>query len=232
MMKRKWYNNCKFIGEETSKNIKMIKSLKLLLSGAFSNTVVKRGNSQLDKKSNIQESCRLAGPFCLSSVRGELSVLAETWGIPTPFLICSKVIHPEMYLKPPKTVSRKRWDIAGLHCPIPSRGSHCPHLPPDNIWLQAENPPPPPSNRLNPVCSWLHRCLIPVFQKRLWNYSCWEYKSVSHTVKQHLVTGPVQITAECISAVFAIKVEKETKQFVSPGRTRDGSSGPCEQLVL
>lgn len=45
-----------------SKNIKMIKSLKLLLADASSTTAVKRGNHELHKESNIRESCRLAGP--------------------------------------------------------------------------------------------------------------------------------------------------------------------------
>lgn len=148
-----------------SKNIKMIKSLKLLLSGASSTTAVKRGNQELHKESNIRESCRLAGPSVSPLWEVSFLCFGETWGISTPFLICSKVIHPEMYLKPPNPVSRQSWDTASLHCPIPSRGSHCPRHPPDSICLLAENPPPPPSNTLNPVCSWLQRCLIPVFQK-------------------------------------------------------------------
>lgn len=211
----------------------MIKSLKQLLSGAFSNTAVKRGNHRLHKESNIQESCRLTGPFCLPSVRGERSMLGETWGISTPFLKCSKVIHPEMYRKPPNTVSRQSWDTAGLHRPIPSTGS----LPLSSSSSRQHLPsgwkPSGPSQQQTQPCAFLASSLFDSsFSKELWNYSCWEYESESHTGKQAWLRDLCGSGQTLHFSSVRNWSQEGNKQFISPGRTRDGSSGPCEQLAL
>lgn len=113
------------------------------------------------KECVIQEFCCLAGPFCLTSVRGELWACRDLRNF-LPHASPTAKWYSQKCIWNPQTLSRQSWDMVGLNFSIPFTGSHCPHHPPESIYLPSggwrRSAP-----RLDYVCSWLHYPLIPVF---------------------------------------------------------------------